>query len=109
MMNPYRRNKYGNRKVVIDNKEFDSQKEGNRYLELKLLQRAGKIKDLKLQVKFELIPKQQGERACNYVADFVYTENGQLVVEDTKGFRTADYKIKRKLMLHRWGIRIREI
>lgn len=108
-MNPYRRNKYGNRKVVIDNKEFDSQKEGNRYLELKLLQRAGKIKDLKLQVKFELIPKQQGERACNYIADFVYEENGETVVEDTKGFRTADYKIKRKLMLYRHGIRIREI
>lgn len=101
-------NKYGNKKVTVDGIEFDSKKEARRYSELKLLERAGEIQDLQLQVKFELIPKQKGERACNYIADFVYTENGQTVVEDTKGFKTPEYIIKRKLMLERYGIRIKE-
>ena len=49
------------------------------------------------------------EKECSYIADFVYIQNGNLVVEDTKGFRTEAYKIKRKLMLHVHGIRIKEI
>lgn len=101
-------NKYGNKKVTVDGIEFDSKKEANRYLQLKLLERAGEIQDLQLQVKFELIPKQKGERACNYIADFVYTQNGETIVEDTKGFKTPEYIIKRKLMLERHGIRIKE-
>lgn len=106
----YNRNKYKNKRVVIDNIEFDSQREALRYLDLKVLEKAKKISDLRLQVKYELIPKQDGERACNYVADFVYKdENGQTVVEDTKGMRTKDYIIKRKLMLFRYGIKIKEI
>ena len=106
----YSRNKYKNKKVVIDNIEFDSQREALRYLDLKVLQKANLISDLQLQVKFELIPKQDGEKACHYVADFVYKdENGQTVVEDTKGMRTKDYIIKRKLMLFRHGIKIKEI
>lgn len=106
-----RKNKYGNRKVVVDGITFDSRKEANRYQELKLLERAGKIHDLQMQVPFELIPKQDGERSCRYVADFVYTdaETDQKVVEDTKGVRTDVYKIKRKLMLFNYGIKIREI
>jgi hypothetical protein len=64
-------------------------------------------------VKFELIPAQRidgkvVERACGYVADFVYMENGQQVVEDTKGMRTQEYRLKRKLMLWVHGIRIKE-
>lgn len=106
--------KYKNRKAVIDGIVFDSKKEARRYSELKLLQRAGKISNLRLQVPFELIPSQYidkkcVERAVTYRADFVYTENGQTVVEDTKGMRTKDYIIKRKLMLERYGIQIREI
>ena len=106
--------KYGNRKVIRDGIEFDSIKECQRYCELKLMQRAGVISDLQLQVPFELIPTQRidgkvVERAVNYVADFVYKQDGLKVVEDTKGMRTKDYIIKRKLMLYVHGIRIREI
>ena len=106
--------KYGNRKVIRDGIEFDSIKECQRYCELKLMQRAGVISDLQMQVSFELIPSQRVdgkvvERAVNYVADFVYQQNGLKVVEDTKGYKTPEYIIKRKLMLWVHGIRIREI
>ena len=103
------RNKYGARKVKSpDGQVFDSQKEYNRWCNLRLLERAGKISDLKRQVKYELIPKQEGERACNYMADFVYCQDGETVVEDCKGFRTEGYKIKRKLMLWVHGIKVKE-
>lgn len=103
------KNKYGARKLTApDGQVFDSVKEYHRWGCLRLLERAGKIKDLKRQVKFELIPKQEGERACYYIADFTYMENGELVVEDCKGFKTDVYKIKKKLMLMEHGIRIRE-
>ena len=93
---------------------FDSVKEYRRFCELRLLERAGAITELERQVKFELIPSQRiagkvVERACAYIADFVYMENGKKVVEDTKGFRTPDYIIKRKLMLWVHGIRIKEV
>ena len=108
------RSKYHSRKTTVDGIEFDSQKEARRFRELCLLERAGKITELQQQVKFELIPSQRidgkvVERACTYVADFVYMENGKKVVEDTKGFKTKDYIIKRKLMLHVHGIKIQEI
>lgn len=103
-------NKYGAKKVKApDGQVFDSTKEFQRYGVLRLLERAGKISNLRRQVSFELIPKQKGERACTYIADFVYTdEKGDLIVEDSKGFRTDAYKIKRKLMLWVHGIRIKE-
>ncbi len=106
--------KYGNRKVIRDGIEFDSIKECQRYCELKLMQRAGVISDLQLQVQYELIPTQRidgklAEKAVNYIADFVYKQDGQTVVEDTKGMRTKDYIIKRKLMLWVHGIRIVEV
>ena len=106
--------KYKNRKLTIDGEVFDSQKEARRYRELALLQRAGQISDLKRQVKYDLIPTQRiggkvVEKPRAHIADFVYTENGETVVEDTKGFRTKDYIIKRKLMLHVHGIRIKEV
>lgn len=129
-----RRVKYGNKKVVIDGIEFDSQKEANRYCELKLLQRAGQIEDLELQKVFELIPAQyetferhgkKGQRlkdgkrcieqSCTYKADFAYKQNGRLIVEDVKGYRDpasagyAKFIIKRKLLLWRYGVRIVEI
>lgn len=103
--------KYHSKKTIVDGKKFDSKKEAARFKELCLLQNQGLIKDLQLQVKFELIPKQKGERSCFYVADFVYTdcETGQMVVEDVKGMRTDVYKIKRKLMLYFHGIQITEV
>ncbi len=106
--------KYGNRKVIRDGIEFDSIKECQRYCELKLMQRAGVISDLQMQVSFELIPSQRidgkvVERAVNYIADFVYQQNGLKVVEDTKGYKTPEYIMKRKMMLFFHGIRIREV
>ena len=93
--------------------KFDSRKEARRYGQLLWIERAGEIKELQRQVKFELIPKQEGERACYYKADFVYYEKDkdgkwQYIVEDCKGVRTDAYKIKRKLMLKVHGIKIRE-
>lgn len=104
-------NKYRAKKAKIGSESFDSMKEARRYQELLLLQRAGKIQSLSRQVKYELIPKQEGERACSYIADFVYhdVETGETVVEDVKGVRTDVYKIKRKLMLWIHNIKIKEV
>ena len=106
--------KYHNKKVCYNGIAFDSHKEAQRYSELLLLFRAGVITDLRLQVPFELIPAQRingkiVEKSCKYIADFVYTENGNIVVEDTKGFRTKEYKIKKKLLLYVHGIQIKEV
>ena len=104
-------NKYGAKKITdpATGFVFDSKKEFIRWCELRILERAGKISCLQRQVKYELIPKQKGERACTYVADFVYIDSdGNKVVEDTKGVRTDAYRIKRKLMLWVHGIRIKE-
>ena len=112
--------KYQNQPVSVDNIRFPSRKEANRYKELQLLQKAGKIENLRLQVAYELIPAQYAEvdgkkkcieRATKYIADFVYydKEAGQWIVEDAKGVRTDTYKLKRKLMLSVYGIRIHEV
>ena len=106
--------KYNNKKVFVDGHTFDSKKEAKRYYELRLLEKTGEIEDLRLQVKYVLIPSQRVdgklvERECAYKADFVYKENGETIVEDTKGFKTKDYVIKRKLMLFIHGIRIKEV
>lgn len=123
------KSKYHSKKVTINGETFDSKKEAQRWCELRLLERAGKIRDLQRQVKFELLPAQYRtvatkkgqkrqcvERAVSYIADFVYKEqlvqDGEFcvtVVEDTKGFRTADYILKRKMMLYFHDIRIREV
>lgn len=110
----YGKTKYHNHKVTIDGITFDSKKEAVRWKELVLMQKAGQISDLQRQVKIELIPSQRNaagalERAVNYIADFVYNKDGQTVYEDTKGFRTADYIIKRKLCLFLKGITITEL
>lgn len=119
-------NKYKNQKVVFMGIEFDSQLEANRYADLVLMQRAGEISELRRQVEYELIPSQREpdtvgprggvkpgkviERAVYYIADFVYKDKqGNTVVEDTKGVKTPDYTIKRKLMLWIHKIRIKEI
>ena len=102
--------KYGNTKVNVDGMHFDSKREAARWQELRLLERAGEISDLRRQVRYELVPKLPGERPVDYIADFVYRDkNGNNVVEDVKGVRTQAYVIKRKLMLWRHGIRIREV
>ena len=112
-----KKKKFGNQKITIDGIERDSLAESNRLEQLKILQRVGAIKNLQYQVKYELIPKQQGEyrneRAVTYIADYVYDlvmPDGSLrqVVEDCKGHKTKDYIIKRKLMLFIHGISIKE-
>ena len=134
-----KKNKLNNTCVTVDGIPFQSLREADRYMELKLLLRAGRISNLEMQKKYELIPAQYEtvetgeyykigdkkgqpktkkvcvEQACSYYADFVYEEDGKLVVEDTKGFRDpssspyAKFVIKRKLMLWLHGIRVREV
>ena len=106
--------KYRNKKITVDGETFDSKKEYRRYRELKLMERGGLISTLRRQVAFELIKSQyEGsrcvERGVKYMADYCYLEDGKTVVEDVKGVRTPDYIIKRKLMLERFGIKIKEI
>lgn len=121
----YKTNKYSNKKIEVDGIIFHSKREAKRYKELLLLEQAGEILNLQRQVKYVLIPSQREpdtvgarggihkgkviEKECAYYADFVYQQGNETVVEDTKGMRTTDYVIKRKLMLHVHGIRIREI
>lgn len=100
--------KYGNRRIRTEEGWFDSQRELTRWGELKLLQRAGEISNLRRQVPFELIPKMSGQRATYFVADFVYEEKGRTVVEDSKGYRNRLYMLKRKLMMYRHQIEVVE-
>ena len=123
------RRKYGNKKIQAGGQVFDSKKEYKRFCELSLLERAGEITNLQRQVPYLLLPEQRApstdvykkgsragqpkpgpvlERKVVYIADFVYQENGETVVEDANGMRTKEYVIKRKLMLYRYGIRIKE-
>lgn len=99
---------------------FDSKRERDRYHQLSMMEKAGMISNLRIQVPYELVPPQKKsdgtvERALSYVADFVYSQNGETVVEDVKGYRgtaSAVYRvfvIKRKLMLWRYGIAVREV
>ena len=109
----YKQNKYKNKKVLYNGIKFDSQKERNYYIKLKLLEDKGKIKGLKLQVKFELQPKFQfgnkNIQAISYIADFTYyDEENKLHIVDTKGVRTDVYKIKKKMMQYR-GLEIEEV
>lgn len=116
--------KYGSQKVRVGGLTFDSKKEYRRWCELSLLEKAGKIQNLRRQVKFVLLPAQYGpeaigprggvkpgkllEREVSYIADFTYTMDGKPIVEDAKGFKTADYILKRKMMLYFHGIQIKE-
>lgn len=120
------KNKYGNHRIFRHGQWFDSEHEADRFFELSMMQRAGLISELQTQVPFELIPTQREpdtvgvrggikkgkciERPCVYYADFVYLDkDGNQVVEDAKGMKTEAYKIKKKLMLYRHGIRIVEV
>jgi len=106
--------KFGNEKVKDGDMVFDSKAEHRRWPHLKIRQRLGEISDLQRQVPFELIPRLEKpsgghERPTVYLADYTYRENGELVVEDVKGAVTPEFRLKRKLMLFRHGIEIREI
>ena len=105
--------KYKNKKCLYKDMQFDSLKERNHYIVLEQLERTGQIKDLKWQVKFELQPsfKLNGKtiRAINYIADFTYLKDNKLVVVDTKGFRTKDYLLKKKMFQYKYGMDIVEV
>ena len=118
--------KYHNKKIYVDGIPFDSVKEGRRWRDLRIMEQAGLIDNLQRQVKYTLIPPQEirdrrtgkyirTDRACCYVADFVYIDNrdGQTIVEDVKGYKGgtayALFKIKKKLMLYFFDIEVMEI
>ena len=106
----YNQNKYGNKKI----NGFDSMKEFNRYQELKLLERAGKIQGLSRQVPFDLLPTQRDEKGklvfkgITYKEDFTYWQDEEFVVEDAKGYKTPEYRMKAKLMYYFYHIKIKE-
>lgn len=120
-LNEYRKlfnkgSKYQNKKVTYNDIQFDSIREKNRYIQLKMLEKAGEIKDLELQKTFTLQPsfKKNGTtyRAITYKADFVYLDlrTNKNIVEDTKGFKTEVYKIKKKLFEYNYpDLEIKEI
>ena len=116
--------KYHNRKCTVTLPEsgksitFDSEKEARRFGELVLLQKAGNVRSLRLQVNFTLqegYTTSEGERVrpIVYRADFTYQERTtygwRTVVEDVKGVRTKEYNMKRKMMLEKFGVDIREV
>lgn len=108
------KSKYNAAKTVVDGITFDSKKEAKRYAELKLLERAGAIRDLRRQVRYELIPAFDVDgkhyRPTAYIADFVYIDakTGAEVVEDCKGFRTDVYRLKAKMFARKYGVSIVE-
>lgn len=106
--------KYRNRKTVFNGIEFDSKLEARRYSELIVLERGGAISNLTLQPEFELLPsfKKGGKtyRRVVYRADFSYMQGGKLIIEDTKGFKTDVYKLKKKLFEYKYpNLTIREV
>lgn len=104
-----KKSKYGAVKTEIDGITFDSKHEASRYQELRLLEQAGEITNLRLQVPYILFPKNKHGRALKYIADFTYNDgNGQLIVEDAKGVKTPVYRLKRRLMAELKGIEIKE-
>ncbi len=95
------RSKYGNKKTTVDGITFDSKWESERYLYLKSLEKAGRIKDLELQPRYNILVNDQ--KICAYVADFKYNKENadgiwEHIVEDAKGVETPEFKLKKKLM-----------
>ena len=103
------RPKYGNKKTVVDGIKFDSKWESQRYLYLKSLEKAGRIINLKLQPRFDLVVN--GEKICAYIADFEYDKENahgawEHIIEDAKGVETPEFKLKKKLMKAVHGVEI---
>lgn len=104
-----KKSKYGAVKTEVDGIVFDSKHEAKRYQELRLLEQAWEITNLRLQVPYILFPKSKHGRALKYIADFTYNDrNGQLIVEDAKGVKTPVYRLKRRMMAELKGIEIKE-
>jgi hypothetical protein len=98
--------KYGNVKTTVDGIVFHSKREAARWGQLRLLEKAGVVRDLTRQVRIRI--EIAGMKVCDYIADFVYWEDGHKIVEDCKGFQTDVYKLKKKLLRAAHGITIRE-
>ena len=103
---PKRGSKYKNQATEVAGIKFDSKREASRYRQLRLLEIAGKISDLKLQVRYKL--DVNTFHVCDYIADFTYIDGDSLIVEDAKGYKTDIYSLKKKLMLACHGIAIKE-
>lgn len=105
--------KYHNQKTTVMGREFDSRHEAERYMQLRSMEQNGIISDLRCQVPYELVRSQRvcGKmiRASYYIADFVYNRDGEEVVEDAKGVKTAVYQLKKKLMAVNYGILVQEV
>lgn len=101
--------KYKNKRVEYGGYKFDSIAEKDRFIELRILENKGYIKDLKLQVPFVLISKSEYGRDVRYIADFTYYIDKELVVEDVKGVLTKEYKLKKRLMQEKYHITIQEV
>lgn len=101
------RNKYSAKKEIVDNVVFASKREAARYRDLMILFRAGKIRNLELQPQFEF--KIDGKLMFKYIADFAYFEGETRVIEDSKGFKTAVYKLKKKIVEAHHKIQVREV
>lgn len=99
-----RENKYGNKKVFVDNHQFDSKFEAKRHGFLRILEKQGEIQNLRRQVPYKLVV--DGLLICTYIADYVYEQNGKTIVEDAKGVVTREFRIKQKLMKAIHGIDI---
>lgn len=108
-----KRAKYRNVKTEVDGLKFDSKKEAKRWVELKQLLDAGRISNLMRQVTFQLVPQVvldgRKQQPVKYVADFQYQLGNQIVVEDVKGFKTPEYRMKRKMMKAFLGIEVEEV
>lgn len=101
------RRKYRNRPCEVDGLRFDSRREAARWLVLKAWEAAGEITALRRQCPVRVVVN--GVAVCVYVADFAYRRDGRQVVEDAKGYRTAVYKLKKRLVRAACGIEIREV
>lgn len=105
-------NKYGNHKTVVGDKVFDSKAEAERYTELLILQNMKVIEGLECQKRYPLVKgrwKDGKPFRIEYIADFVYWQDGEVVVEDVKGYKTQEYILKKKLMKAVYGIEIQEV
>lgn len=111
MLKEPKKNKFGAIKIDIDGMTFDSKLEYNRWCELKLQEKIGKISNLKRQVEFVLIDKSKYGRKILYMADFTYIQGGKLIVEDTKSkaTKTPLYRLKKRLVAEKYGIIIKEV
>lgn len=100
--------KYGAIRTEVDGFKFASKKEAGRYSQLKLLERAGEITELRLQPRYPLTVN--GVKVCTYVGDFAYRDKASgFVLEDVKGVKTETYKLKAKLFAALHGFPITEV